>query len=131
MQKTIFLTLDQILIIHEDQIDRYGGSHGIRDLSLLESALFRPQSIYANSELYPTIFDKAASLMHSLIFNHCFVDGNKRTATVASIIFLSLNDYSFTLSEDLLVKKVLQIEIEQWNVERISLWLKTNSIKSI
>src|SRR3990172_10842143 len=94
MDKVIFfITLEQLLTIHEDQIDRYGGSHGIRDLNLLESALFRPQTTFSGEDLYKTIFDKAAALMHSLILNHPFVDGNKRTAVVAAIIFLLQNGW--------------------------------------
>ena len=91
MVKTTFLTLPEILAIHHDQIEKYGGSHGIRDLSLLESAAFRPQSSFLEKDLYKNIFTKTAALIHSLVLNHPFIDGNKRTGTVAGARFLYLN----------------------------------------
>lgn len=92
MDNVIYLAFEQILVIHEDQIERYGGISGIRKLSLLESAIFRPQSIFSGQDLYKTHFEKVAALMHLIITNHAFVDGNKRTATVAMLIYLEIND---------------------------------------
>lgn len=91
MAKTIFLTLEQVLAIHYDQIERYGGSHGVRDLALLESATQRPQASFMGEDLYPDIFKKGAALMHSLILNHPFVDGNKRSGVVSTASFLHYN----------------------------------------
>src|SRR3989344_1580898 len=107
---TIFLTLEQLVTIHNDQIERYGGSHGIRDLGLLESALLRPQTTFGGQDLYLTIFDKAASLLHSLLMNHAFVDGNKRTAMTTTLVFLELNGYTLSVSQDQLVQTALRIE---------------------
>ena len=129
MDKVIFfITLEQLLTIHEDQIDRYGGSHGIRDLNLLESALFRPQSTFSGEDLYKTIFDKAAALLHSLVLNHPFVDGNKRTAAVSVIMFLSLNGWVIKVSQKELVKTLLDIEAKRFTIPGLSNWLKSNSI---
>lgn len=125
--RTIFLTFEQVLVIHEDQIDRYGGSHGLRDLALLESAIFRPQTTFADQELYPSIFKKAAALLHSLIFNHPFIDGNKRTAIVATILFLDLNSYNLKISQSILVNTVIEIETKQWDIDQISDWIEKNS----
>ena len=125
--QTVFLTLEQVLVVHEDQIDRYGGSHGIRDLALLESALFRPQTTFAEEELYPTIFNKAAALLHSLILNHAFIDGNKRTATASMLVFLGLNGWEFKVTQQDLVETVLGIEAKKWSIEKISAWLENNS----
>ncbi len=124
---TIFLTLEQILVIHEDQIDRYGGSHGIRDLALLESAIFRPQSTFSNQELYLTIFDKAAALVHSLVLNHPFIDGNKRTGIVSLILLLELNGFKLITGQEELVKTVLQIENKNLDIEQIARWLEEHS----
>lgn len=74
-----YLSLEQVLVIHEKLIEKYGGSHGIRDHALLESAVVRPRTSAFGEEAYPTLFLKAAVLLHSIIKNHPFVDGNKRT----------------------------------------------------
>ncbi|HUD44607.1 MAG TPA: type II toxin-antitoxin system death-on-curing family toxin [Patescibacteria group bacterium] len=127
----IYLTLEQIILVHEDQIDRYGGSHGIRELSLLESAVFRPQTTFSNHDLYPTIFEKAAALIHALANNHAFIDGNKRTAAVCMIIFLSKNRYELTATQNELVDFMLDLVIKKFNIEQIAKWLKNNSRRSI
>ena len=83
---TDYLSLVEVLAIHHDQIERYGGSHGVRDFGLLESALFRPQTGY-----YANLIEEAAALWESLAQNHPFVDGNKRTAFAATYTFLTIN----------------------------------------
>lgn len=127
--RTYFLTLEQVLVVHTDQIERYGGSHGLRDLGLLESAVFRPQSSFGDEDLYPTIFHKAAALLHSLIMNHPFVDGNKRTATASTLLFLEMNDCSLVVEQKVLVNFILKIEKEDLKIEIISSWLKKNCKK--
>jgi death on curing protein len=81
-----FLTLADVLAMHDDQIARYGGSAGVRDYGLLEAALFRPQTGY-----YADVIEEAAALWESLAQNHPFVDGNKRTAFAATYTFLAIN----------------------------------------
>ena len=129
MITTLYLTLEQLLVIHEDQIDRYGGTSGIRDLALLESALFRPQTTFGGKDLYLTIFDKAAALIHSLIQNHSFIDGNKRTGTVASLVFLAMNGWEIKVEQDELVQIALSIATKGFSIDEISHWLQTNSKK--
>jgi death on curing protein len=85
---TDYLTIEETLAIHDDQIERYGGSHGVRDFGLLESALFRPQSGY-----YADVIEEAAALWESLAQNHPFIDGNKRTAFAVTYTFLAINGY--------------------------------------
>ena len=126
MDNVIYLTLEQVLVIHEDQIERYGGSSGIRELSLLESAVFRPQTTFSGKDLYKTHFEKVAALMHLLIMNNAFIDGNKRTATVAMLIYLDLNDIIIDITNEELVTTVLLIEKEKWTIERIASWLESN-----
>ena len=82
------LTLDEALAIHERLIERFGGSSGVRDLGLLESALYRPQTGY-----YSDLAEMAAALFESLLMNHPFVDGNKRVAFFATDVFLRLNGW--------------------------------------
>lgn len=127
--KTIFLTLEQVLTIHDDQIDRYGGSHGFRDLDLLSSAVFRSQTTFGGEDLYPSIFEKAAALMHSLLLNHAFVDGNKRTAMTSGAVFLELNGYSLSVSQGEFYSAGHKIEEKKMNFEQIVSWLKKHSKK--
>src|SRR5258708_38215492 len=114
MESIIYLTLEQVVVIHEDQIERYGGTPGLRELSFFESAVFRPQSTFSGKDLYETHFEKAAALMHSLIKNHPFIDGNKRTGTVAAFIYLKLNNIKIVIQNTKLVNTVLRIEVENW-----------------
>jgi len=123
-KQTLFLTLEQILTIHTDQIERYGGSHGLRDLGLLESAVFRPASSFGGEDLYPTIFDKAAALTHSLLLNHPFVDGNKRTAIASMILFLEINRQKFFFSEKEIIEFALWVENKKPTLEQIAGWLE-------
>ena len=86
-----FLSLAEVLAIHTDQIEKYGGSHGIRDPGQLEAALFRPQSGYYNDEI-----QQAAAIWESLSQNHPFIDGNKRTAFAVTYTFLLINNILVT-----------------------------------
>ncbi len=128
-EEIIYLTLEQVLLIHEDQVDRYGGSHGLRDIALLESAIYRSQATFGGIDLYPSIFEKAGALVHSLLLNHPFVDGNKRTAIASVLVFFDLNSYSFSVSQKELVTTALSIENKKWDIEQISSWLQKHSKK--
>lgn len=125
----IYLTLEQILLIHDEAIEQYGGSHGVRDLRLLESALMRPQTTFAGEDLYPSIYFKAAALMHSLIMNHPFIDGNKRTGTISTLVFLELNNFRLDVEQKELVGTALKVESKKWNIEELAEWLEKNSKK--
>lgn len=92
---TQFLSLDEALAIHERLIEKFGGTPGIRDMGLLESALFRPQTGY-----YSDLTQMSAALFESLISNHAFVDGNKRAAYFMSDIFLRLNGWKLDVNPD-------------------------------
>ena len=83
-----YLTSHRVLFIHDQVIRRTGGSYGVRDLGLLESAVYRPQTTFDAQDLYLSIFDKAAALLQSLLKNHPFIDGNKRTALSLSLIHI-------------------------------------------
>src|SRR5207245_3877377 len=88
---TDYLTVAEVLAIHDDQIERYGGSAGVRDPGLLEAALFRPQTGY-----YADLIEEAAALWESLAQNHPFIDGNKRVAFAATYTFLAINGIRIT-----------------------------------
>ncbi|HSW97089.1 MAG TPA: type II toxin-antitoxin system death-on-curing family toxin [Candidatus Saccharimonadales bacterium] len=124
-----YLTVADILLLHSIAIDEFGGSHGLRDLGLLESAVKRPQATFDGIDLYQSIFDKAAALVHSLLMNHQFVDGNKRTAMFAVMTFLELDGYIFDATQKEVVEYALYIENSHPEIEEISAWLKTHSKK--
>jgi death-on-curing protein len=87
----LFLTLDEILAIHEDRIRKYGGSSGLRDLGLLESAMGSAAATFGGEFLHQSLFEMASAYLYGICRNHPFVDGNKRTALAASLAFLRLN----------------------------------------
>lgn len=105
----VFLTLDEVLEIHEEQIERYDGSLGIRDVAGLESAVATPQATFGGKFLHASIPAMAAAYLYHLCQNHPFIDGNKRAAANAAITFLLLNRWEPTFNEEELVELVLSI----------------------
>jgi death-on-curing protein len=101
-----FLTVDDVLALHADQIAHYGGSTLLRDLGLLESALAMPAATFGRELLHPSIDEQAAAYLFYLVKNHPFVDGNKRTGLVATLAFLGLNDIRLEATDDELVNLV-------------------------
>ena len=91
MADTLFLTLAEVIEIHADQIRRYGGRAGLRDLALLESALAQPEASFAGEWLHGDLYAMAAAYAYHLCQNHPFIDGNKRTGLAAALVFLELN----------------------------------------
>ena len=91
MADALFLTLAEVIEIHTDQIHRYGGQDGLRDLPLLESALAQPEASFAGKWLHVDHYEMAAAYAYHLCQNHPFIDGNKRTALAAALVFLELN----------------------------------------
>lgn len=91
--RTVYLTLDMVLDIHEDQLAAFGGRAGVRDRGLLEGAVAAPQAGFGEEELYKDVFEKAAVYAFSIAESQPFVDGNKRTALNAALLFLALNEY--------------------------------------
>ncbi len=97
-----YLNLQEILALHELSIEKFGGTSGVREMSAVESALNRPQSGY-----YKDILEEASALMESLLINHPFADGNKRTAFVATAVFLSINGFQIKANSDWLYERVI------------------------
>jgi death on curing protein len=105
----IFLTLDEVLEIHDEQIEKYGGSAGLRDGGGLESAVATPQATFGGEYLHPSIPAMAAAYLFHLCQTHPFIDGNKRVGANAAITFLFLNDWDANFDEDELVDLVLAV----------------------
>jgi death-on-curing protein len=95
-----FLSLAEVLEIHRDQISRYGGDPGIRDLGLLQSAIAMPEASYGGRFLHTNLYEMAAAYLFHIVQNHPFIDGNKRTGAVAALVFLALNDVLISAEED-------------------------------
>jgi len=121
MEVVLYPTIQETLELHEQLIKRFGGSGGVRDLGLLESALLRPQTGY-----YDTLSLQAAALLQSLIQNHSFIDGNKRIAFATTAIFLRMNGYRIEVKPDIgesfLIDEVIH---KKAPVEDIATWLET------
>ena len=100
VEDPVFLTLGEVIEIHRDQIERYGGDPGLRDLSLLQSAMAMPAAGFGGRYLHTDLFEMAAAYLFHIAQNHPFVDGNKRTGAVASLVFLSLNDVELEVDEE-------------------------------
>ena len=105
----LFLTLDEVLGLHDDQIRLFGGSGGIRDLGLLQSAIGNAEATFGGQFLHETLFEMAAAYLYGICRNHPFIDGNKRTAADAALTFLDLNGIEIHATEDDLYDLVLAV----------------------
>ena len=118
-----YIRFEDVLAIHSDQIERYGGSQGLRDPGLLEAALFRPRTGY-----YQSLIDEAATLWESLSQNRPFVDGNKRTAFASTYVFLLINSLRIVAGdEDAQVFVLGLYETGQFEFENLRVWLSENT----
>lgn len=113
------ITIHDVLLLHTYSIRDFGGSEGIRDNNLLESAVERPFSTFTGEELYPTPQLKAAALLESIVKNHPFVDGNKRTGWLACIVILRMFKYRFTLSQEEAYEFVIKVASSNISFENI------------
>ncbi|HJT15811.1 MAG TPA: type II toxin-antitoxin system death-on-curing family toxin [Thermoanaerobaculia bacterium] len=104
-----FLTLEEILAIHEDRVRKYGGSSGVRDLGLLESAIGTVTATFGGEFLHQSIFEMAAAYLFHICKNHPFIDGNKRTALACSLAFLRLNRVRVRAKGDALYELVMAV----------------------
>src|SRR5215467_11155232 len=104
-----FLTLTEILMILEDQIRNYGGIYGVRDLKLLDSAVFMPESSFGGNYLHKTIPAMAAAYAFHICQNHPFFDGNKRVALASSLVFLDINEYELNCDDEILYNEIMDV----------------------
>jgi death on curing protein len=124
-----YLTAQQVLFIHARLIQETGGMHGVRDLGLLLSAVGRPQATFDQEDLYPDLYSKAAALFESLIGNHPFVDGNKRTAITSAGLFLSLNGARLAASPEELLRFTMEAAQGKHRFDEIRAWFAGNSLE--
>ena len=126
----VFLTKEQILLIHSMMIDETGGSHGIRDHNAVLSLENLPKQKAFGRELYPTIFLKAAIYARNIITGHPFIDGNKRTGMAAASVFLENNGYKIIAAEGKIEQFALEVIHKKLQLDDIVKWFKKHSRKN-
>ena len=114
-----FLTLSEVLLIYEDQMRRYGGAYGVRDLTLLSSAVYTPQATFERKYLHNGIPAMAAAYAYHICQNHALVDGNKRIALASALVFLDINGYVFKCSEDEIYKIIMDVASVMTDTDRL------------
>jgi death-on-curing protein len=127
MKKVIFLTLAEVIEIHADQIDHYGGRGGIRDINLLSSAVAVPYATFSGEFLHRDIFEMAAAYAFHVSQNHPFVDGNKRTALASALVFLEINGVGISEPDEALYESMIKIASGKMNKEEFAVILRNLS----
>lgn len=124
MENITFLTLAEVIEIHTDQIQRYGGSEGVRDMNLLSSAVSMPYASFSGSFLHSDIYEMAAAYAFHICQNHPFIDGNKRTALASALVFLELNSVSISDPKGRLYDAMMSLANGEMNKTELSKILK-------
>ena len=119
-----YLALEDINEIHENQIALYGGSNGVRDKGLLQSALSMPMASFGGSFLHQDIFEMGAAYLYHIVQNHPFIDGNKRIGAVSALTFLALNGYKLKATQDDFEAMVLSVASSKMEKEGVAEFLK-------
>ena len=119
-----YLTREQVIKLHQALIEASGGSSGIRDVGMLDSALKTPLQTFDENELFPSVLDKAARLAFGLIKNHPFIDGNKRIGTHVMLIFLALNNIMLSYKDEELIDIILKVASGEANENDLYTWIK-------
>ncbi len=120
----VYLGVPQLLDLHRLQLTQYGGLAGVRDRGGLEAAAARPAMTFGGEDLYPDVPEKAAALMHSLALNHPFVDGNKRVAAHAAVLFALVNGFDCLATPEELVAVTLEVAKGDVEVEALAIWFR-------
>ena len=125
-QKTMpqFLKLQRVLQIHESQIELFGGSSGIRDMGLLESALAMPQALFGGTFMHSDLYAMAAAYLFHIVCNHPFLDGNKRTGMAVALIFLKLNGIDHDIEDTALETLVLSVACGETGKDEIAAFFR-------
>lgn len=122
------IDLEEVLDFHNELIEKHGGANGIRDNNLLRSALARPYMTFDQQELYPTPASKAAAIFESIVINHPFMDGNKRTAFLLLRLILQDADYDVSASEDDKYEMTISASMGKLRFEGIVSWIEERLI---
>jgi death-on-curing protein len=129
LQNPRFVTIEEVIMIHDDQIKSFGGSLGIRDYGLLESAVFQPQASFNGQLLHPDIYSQSASYLYHLTMNHPFIDGNKRTAFAVTDVFIRINQYSLNINDIEAYDMMIKVATKVLNKQELILYLLESIIE--
>lgn len=124
-----YLTKEQVIYLHKQLIQEFGGMEGIRNEGLLESAIASPFQTFSLKEFYPTIEEKAARLGYGLVSNHCFIDGNKRIGAHAMLVFLALNDIQLDFTQEELIQIFLDLASSNSDYNTLLVWIRSHERK--
>lgn len=124
-----YLSVEQVLELHAIQIAHYGGGKGLRDRGGVESAVARPAMTFGGEDLSPDVAAKAAALMHSLVMNHAFVDGNKRVGAHAAMVFIAVNEHEADITSAELEEVTLSVARGQMDVEPLTIWFRQRLVR--
>ncbi|MCI6504787.1 MAG: type II toxin-antitoxin system death-on-curing family toxin [Ruminococcus sp.] len=124
----IVLSKQQILLLHSQLISETGGSDGLRDVGLLESAINSPFQQFGNEDLYPTIQQKASRLCFGLVNNHPFIDGNKRIGAHVMLVFLALNGIELEYTQYELSSTILKLASNEISYQQLTRWIINHQI---
>jgi death on curing protein len=127
MAEPQFLSVEDVIDIHADQIERYGGSLGVRDVELLRSAIGMPEAGFGDQYLHADLFEMAAAYLYHIVQNHPFIDGNKRTGAMAAFVFLKLNGFTLDADESAFESLVLKAAQGQTDKSAIAEFLRKHS----
>jgi death-on-curing protein len=120
----VYLSIAQLRHLHREQLRRYGGLAGVRDQGSLEAACARPAMTFGGEDLYADAPAKAAALMHSVVLNHPFVDGNKRVGVHAALLFAEVNGFECLATPDEVVDVTLTVARGDLQVEALAIWFR-------
>ena len=123
----LFLTLDEILSLHEEQIRLFGGSHGVRDTGLIESAIGSAAATFGGEFLHASLFEMAAAYLYGICKNHPFVDGNKRTAAATALVFLDMNGVAIDAAEEPFYDLVIGVAEGRVSKAEVAVFLQENA----
>jgi death on curing protein len=120
----IYLSVEQVLELHKEAIDSFGGIDGLRDTGLLESAVFLPQQSAFGEDAYPTLASKAGACAYFLALNHAFLDGNKRTGAAAMLTFLAVNGHRLARTDKEIEDTIVAVAEKQLSKEQFFGWVE-------
>lgn len=127
----LYLSIAQVLRLQAHQLRLFGGSGGLRDRGGLEAAVARPRATFGGEDLYRDLADKAGALLHSLVMNHPFVDGNKRVGAMAGELFLAANGVDLAASDHELVEMTLAAARGELDAAEIAIWLRQRATERL
>ncbi len=126
---TFYVSVEQLLRLHQRQVEKFGGSPGLRDRGGLESAAARPAMTFGGDDLYPDLAAKAAALLHSVVMNHPFVDGNKRVGAAGAELFLMVNGAGLPASDAELEGMTLSVARGEMEIEPLTIWFRQRIVR--